>query len=143
MIFEYSNEQLNDLKTKDERLKAVIEKIGRIKRESYPDLFSALIKTISGQQISTKAAATVWQRMKDNLGDVTPENYSKYTIEEIQKCSLSFRKAEYIKKAAESFVNGIDINSLLLLPNEEFIKEMIKLPGVGRWTAEMLLLFTL
>jgi|SRR5690554_5890637 len=144
MYFKYSMEELESLKSKDDKLKKAIEKIGMIKRKTYPDLFYGLIKTIAGQQISTKAAATVWNNILEKVKRVTPENLNKTSIDEIQACGTSFRKAEYILLAAKAFaLKELDINKLKELEDEAFIKELIKLKGVGVWTAEMLLIFSL
>ena len=68
MFFQYGEKEITYLKQKDKRLAEVIDKIGKIEREVDSDLFSSVVHHIIGQQISTKAQATIWQRMQDNLG---------------------------------------------------------------------------
>ena len=70
MFFQYGEKEIIYLKQKDKRLAEVIDKIGKIEREVDSDLFSSVVHHIIGQQISTKAQATIWQRMQDNLGVV-------------------------------------------------------------------------
>lgn len=91
-----------------------------------------------------KAALTVESRLVDLLGEMTPENIYKTNIEDIQKCGMSMRKAEYIKDIGELALNKtIDFDNLSKLSDEEFIKEITKIRGVGVWTAEMLLIHSL
>ena len=73
MYFEYGETEISYLRSKDKRLAEVIDQIGIIKREIDPDLFSSVVHHIIGQQISMKAQATIWQRMKDALGEVNAE----------------------------------------------------------------------
>jgi len=78
------------------------------------------------------------------LGTITPESIAKAEISEIQACGMSARKAGYIKGAAEAALSGqVDFNALHTLSDEEIIKKLSSLRGVGVWTAEMLLIFSL
>jgi 3-methyladenine DNA glycosylase/8-oxoguanine DNA glycosylase len=143
-IFNYGQSELNHLKSRDEKLGAAIEKIGMIKREIVPDPFSALVSSIVAQQISGKAAETVWNRLSSLLGNITPENIEKASLSEIQGCGMSARKAGYIKGIANAAISGeVDFNELQTLTDEEVIKKLSALKGVGVWTAEMLLIFSL
>lgn len=143
-IFKYGDVELNYLKKKDKKLGAAIDRIGIIEREVIPDLFTALIKSIVGQQISSKAATTVWNRIGELLGEITPNTISLASIEEIQKCGLSMRKTNYIKGIGEAVINGtLDLNGLYELSDDEIIKQLSSLNGVGKWTAEMLLIFSM
>lgn len=141
--FLYGKLELDHLKSVDLKLKRYIEKIGEIKRKINTDLFSALVESIISQQISTKAATTVTKRLKTLTGELRPENILEHPKEEIQKCGLSFKKVNYIQKVAKAFINNdLNYEELQTLPDEEIIKKLIQLPGVGRWTAEMLLIHT-
>ena len=141
--FEYGEKEINYLCKKDKKLKAAIEQIGIIKREVNPDLFSALIKSVVGQQISNKAAATVCSKLNDLCG-FKAEKLHKLPVEQIQSCGMTMRKAEYIKGIAESAANNsIDFDTLKQKPDNEVIDILTKINGVGVWTAEMLLIFSL
>ena len=143
--FEYGDKELNYLKKKDKRLAAVIEKAGYIRRELYPDIFVSLVNSIAGQQISRKAKASVWQRFLALLGgNVTPQAINSVTEEELRSCGLSGRKAAYIKRLADKVMTGgLDLAGLTQLSDEEVCAELVKLDGIGRWTAEMQLIFSL
>ncbi len=143
-VFRYGSTELDHLKRKDKKLAAAIERIGTIECEVIPDLFTALINNIVGQQISNAASATVWGRMKDRFGEITPERLDSAALEEVQQCGLSFRKAGYIKEASRAVAAGeIDLSSLAELPDGDVIRRLSSLRGVGEWTAEMLLIFSM
>jgi len=144
MYFQYGEKEIEYLKKKDKQLAAVIDQIGMIKREVNPDLFAALVHSITGQQISSKVHQTVWKRMQEGLGTITPETISQLSLEEIQAFGMSFRKAEYILSAAQKIIfKEFDINSLHDLSDEEVCAKLTELKGVGVWTAEMLMIFSM
>lgn len=143
-FFEYGQQETDYLKRRDKKLGAAIERIGLIKREINPDPFTALISSVIGQQISNKAAATVRNRLVTLLGNITPENISRANLADIQSCGMSERKAGYIKGIAEAARSGlVDFHALHTLTDGEIIKKLSSLHGVGVWTAEMLLIFSL
>lgn len=143
-IFEYGQEEIEYLKRKDKKLGAAIDAIGMIKREVTPDPFTALVSSVVGQQISSKAAETVWSRLCSLVEAITPEELAKAGLSDIQGCGMSVRKAGYIKGIADAAISGdIDFKMLHTLPDDEIIKKLSSLHGVGVWTAEMLLIFSL
>ncbi|KJR47602.1 DNA-3-methyladenine glycosylase II [Desulfosporosinus sp. I2] len=142
-IFEYGQKELDYLKRRDKKLGVAIEQIGIIKREITPDPFTALISSIVSQQISNKAAETVWNRLLQRLGTITPESIAQATLFEIKGCGMSERKAGYIKGIADKATSEMDFNSLHTLTDDEIIRKLSALHGVGVWTAEMLLIFSL
>ncbi|TGE34292.1 DNA-3-methyladenine glycosylase [Desulfosporosinus sp. Sb-LF] len=143
-IFEYGQREIDYLKRKDKKLGAAIDRIGMIQREITPDPFAALVSSVVSQQISNKAATTVWNRLYMLLGSITPESITQADLAEIQGCGMSERKAGYIKGIGDAAKSGIlDFNRLHTLTNEEIIKKLSSLHGVGVWTAEMLLIFSL
>lgn len=142
--FKYGEEEIQYLKKKDKKLAIEIDKIGMVKREINTDLFSALISSVISQQISTKAAITVTNRLVELVGKFTPENLEKIELESIQQCGMSLRKAGYIKRIANSAVKEeIDFNNLHKLSDDEVIKELTRLKGIGEWTGEMILIHSL
>lgn len=144
MFFEYGEKETEYLKSKDKKLAEVIDKIGHIERQTDDDLFSSVIHSIIGQQISTKAQITIWQRMKDAYGEVSPETINSASTSSLQLLGISFRKAEYIKDFAEKVVNGeFALETVAEMPDQEAITMLSGLKGVGVWTAEMILLFCL
>lgn len=144
MYFSYGEKEINYLKKKDKRLGAVIEQMGRIERVVDRDLFSSVVHHIVGQQISSKAQATIWQRLVDALGVVQAETIVAREASELQALGMSMRKAEYIRDFALKVHTGaFDLERIASLPDDEAIKELVSLKGIGVWTAEMILLFCL
>lgn len=142
--FVYGEKEINWLKQKDRKLGEAIDKIGRIERETIPDLFAALVNAIVGQQISMKAQATIWQRLLDKAGEVTPGRMLEMSCEELRSCGISQRKISYIQDAAEKIVKGeLKLEELVEKEDEEVCKILCGLKGVGVWTAEMLMLFSM
>ncbi len=137
----YGEKELNYLKERDKNLAKVIEKYGFIKRKVIPDLFTALVHSIAQQQISLKAANTVCSRIKTLLGDITPESIEAADVDELRACGLSGRKISYIKGIARAVKSGeFNLDSLYDMSDDQVIHKLSSLPGVGVWTAEMLLI---
>lgn len=141
-VFVYGEKEIDYLKKVDPKLGAIIDEIGPIERKVIPDLFTSLVHSIVGQQISTKAADTVWKRVVERFGDIRPETMHNASLEEIQQCGMSMRKANYIRNtAAKVFSGEFDIDELYTFSNEEVIGKLCELNGIGIWTAEMTLIF--
>lgn len=144
MYFKYGEKEISYLKNKDKKLAEVIEKVGLIERKTDPELFSALVHHIVGQQISIKAQATIWERIKNSFGSVTSERVLNASVDEIRSFGISLRKVEYIKDFAEKVHTGeFDIEAAEKMEDDELIKYLTTLKGVGVWTPEMILLFCL
>lgn len=142
--FPFGEREISWLKNRDPQLGEVISKMGKPKRKLFPNIFSGLVFYIISQQISAKAAETEWKRFQELCSPVKPENTRRFTPEKIQKCGTTLRRAGYIRLIAEKLAdNTIDVNSLIKADDEEFIKKITKLPGVGEWTAQMLLIHML
>ena len=143
-IFEYGDTEISHLKQTDALLGAAIDQIGPIERPIKRDLFSSLVSSIVAQQISTKAADTVWLRMVERFGEITPATINSASAEDIQQCGISMRKAGYIKDAAAKVVSGeLDIDSLCAMSDDDICKKLSELKGIGIWTAEMLMTFSM
>lgn len=142
MYFAYGETEVSYLRRKDKRLCAVIDQIGHIDRAVDTDLFSSVIHHIIGQQISTKAQATIWQRIHDTLGSINAETILKAGVPALQALGMTFRKAEYITDFAEKVHTGaFDLNAVECMNDEDAIRALSSLKGIGVWTAEMILLF--
>ena len=90
--FRYGETELSHLRRQDERLAEVIDRVGMVKRRVIPDLFAALVHTIVGQQISTRAHETIWQRIQAAIGPVTPAVIDALPPETLRNLGLSLRK---------------------------------------------------
>ncbi len=142
--FKYGSNEIKHLTEVDQRLGALIKAVGPIKRPVEPDLFKSLMHLIIGQQISSAAQQTIWQRLLLKLPKVTPESILALSAAELQSCGLTWRKVAYMQNAAEKVLtNELPLAKFKDLSDEEIITELIKLKGIGVWTAEMLLIFSL
>ena len=138
MYFNYGETETAYLSRADSRMQAVIDRVGHINRPVDTDLFSSVIHHIIGQQISTKAQATIWER----LGTVDPDHILEAGIPELQTLGMTFRKAEYITDFAERVHSGtFDPEAIRYSSDAEAIAALSALKGIGIWTAEMILLF--
>ncbi len=119
-----------------------VDEIVKLKKEDY---FSKLVRAIVGQQLSTKAATTINDRLSKLLDDrVEPEIIWKTNDELLRGVGLSRAKGVYIKDLARHYLEGlIAWERLEMMEDEVVITELIKVKGIGRWTAEMFLMFTL
>ena len=138
------------LKQKDKKLAKVIEQVGKINRSVLPDLFIAIIHSIVGQQISTKAQKTIWERFENKVHEISqdseicPKNVCMLSEENVQSCGMSMRKANYILDFSQKVHNKhFDIHALQNMSDEEVIKKLCMLKGIGEWTAEMMMLFSM
>jgi DNA-3-methyladenine glycosylase II len=135
-----------------ERLMARVGKIDiatrlkRRKEERPADAYGALLRAIVGQQLSTKAARTIYLRVLDLFGGTAPSpgQLLEAGEEELRGCGLSGRKTEYVRDLASHALSGeLELDRLGELGDEEVIEEIVAVRGLGRWTAEMFLIFHL
>ena len=142
--FKYGEQALSHLKSKDKQLCEIIDKVGMIKRPVIPDIYQALVNSVIGQQISTKAHKTIWKRLKDSIDMITPVSISQLTDEELQAIGLSFKKVGYIKNITNKVITGeLDLKRLQQMNDEDVCNELVKLKGIGQWTAEMIMIFSM
>jgi DNA-3-methyladenine glycosylase II len=139
----------------DPTMAALIERVGKIdiatrmkrrKEERPEDPYGALLRAIVGQQLSTKAARTIYLRVVDLFGGTTPtpEQLLEAKEEDLRACGLSGRKTEYVRDLASHVVSGeLELDRLDQLSDEDAIEEIVAVRGLGQWTAEMFLLFHL
>lgn len=122
----------------------IIAAHSRVKLQSRGDAFVTLTRAIVGQQISTKAADAVWRRFCAACGETSPKAILRRRATTLRRCGLSDRKVEYIRDLAAHFVSGkVDPSRFGEQDDEEIIAELVDIRGIGRWTAEMLLIFNL
>ena len=108
------------------------------------DPFFTLARAIVGQQISVKAAQSVWNRVVACVGEVAPDRVLAKDRKTLRACGLSDRKTEYIADLAQHFADGaIHVHRWPEMADEEIIAELVEVRGIGRWTAEMFLMFNL
>jgi DNA-3-methyladenine glycosylase II len=144
-----------ELAASDPVMEALIERVGDIDRaerlrrrseERPADAYGALLRAIVGQQLSTKAARTIYQRVLDLFGGATPtpEQLLEAGEDELRGAGLSGRKVEYLRDLAAHVISDeLELDRLGELTDEEAIAEIVAVRGLGQWTAEMFLLFHL
>lgn len=143
-FFKYGKTETDALKQADPVLGDAISRLGKVERETMPDLFHALIYAVVGQLISVKTAESIWQRMQHHFKSIDPVTIAGHFPEQIQACGLTRKKAECIHLIAAKITSGeLDLSELHHLPDQEVIRRLTALDGIGQWTAEMLLLHAL
>ena len=144
MTPDYWPEATRHLAKQDKVLRRLIGKYPEADLKLRGDAFQALARAIVGQQISVKAAQSVWNRFAACVGEVTPPNVLLKERPLLRACGLSDRKTEYIADLAQHFADGrIHVHRWPQMNDEEIIAELVEVRGIGRWTAEMFLMFNL
>ncbi|MEK9775841.1 MAG: hypothetical protein VW339_06825, partial [Quisquiliibacterium sp.] len=140
----YWDQARRALARRDPVMRAVIRRCGMAHLEPRGDAFLTLARSIVGQQISVKAAQSIWNRLDAAARQFTPQRLARMRPATLQSCGLSGRKVEYLRELAACFRDGaIDPGRWAELDDETVIAELIQLRGIGRWTAEMFLIFNL
>ena len=140
----YWEEAKADLMKRDRVMRKLIPQFGDMQLVGRGDPFMTLARSIVGQQISVKAAETVWQRFLLACQKCTPTNVLKSGKDGLGGCGLSNRKVEYLIDLAEHFRNNrVHASKWVEMPDEDVIGELTGIRGIGRWTAEMFLIFNL
>jgi DNA-3-methyladenine glycosylase II len=136
---------INYLKQSDPVLAAIIERVGAYRMEFGPPEFHSLAEAIVYQQLNGKAAVTIFKRFAGLAGDpVTPEGILKLTDAQLRSVGLSKQKSSYLKDMAQRAARGeLDFSRLPAMSDEDVIKHLTQVKGVGVWTAQMFLMFTL
>jgi DNA-3-methyladenine glycosylase II len=136
---------IHHLKKSDPTLRAIIERVGPFRMDFGEPVFHSLAEAIVYQQLNGKAAVTIFKRFTDLAGElVTAEGIAKLTAEQMRSAGLSKQKASYLRDMAERAIRGeLDFSRLPQMTDEEVIKHLTQVKGVGVWTAHMFLMFTL
>ncbi|MBI3045547.1 MAG: DNA-3-methyladenine glycosylase 2 family protein [Betaproteobacteria bacterium] len=141
---DYWQQATRELAERDEVLCSLVERFQGLALGSRGDAFSTLARSIVGQQISVKAAQSVWDRLSGRLIAVTPASVSHARTTTLRACGLSGQKALYLRDLARKFLDGtLDAAGWHALEDEALIVELTQVKGIGRWTAEMFLMFHL
>jgi len=145
---DYWDEACKHLSRRDRVMKKLIPQFGEARLQSRGDAFTTLARSIVGQQISVKAAQSVWERLVallDTPGTrVEPAVVQAHQAGHLREAGLSQRKAEYLLDLARHFGSGqVHVQQWQQMPDEAIIEELVAIRGIGRWTAEMFLIFHL
>ena len=140
----YWHDAKEELMKRDRIMRKLIPQFGDLHLIGRSEAFTTLARSIVGQQISVKAADSVWQRFLEVCPKCTPAQVLKAGPEALSTCGLSKRKAEYVIDLAEHFkAKRVHVDKWAEMDDEEVISELIQIRGIGRWTAEMFLIFNL
>lgn len=145
---DYWDEACRHLSKRDRVMKKLIPQFGEARLQSRGDAFTTLARSIVGQQISVKAAQSVWDRLAAVLEatstKVLPSAVLAQPVEQLRGAGLSARKVEYLNDLAQHFEAGrVHVRQWTQMDDEAIIDELVAIRGIGRWTAEMFLIFHL
>jgi len=141
---EYWDEACRHLMKSDRVMKRLIPQFGQARLESRGDAFVTLARSIVGQQISVKAAQTVWDRFAKLSRRLTPGQVLKLKVDDMREAGLSARKVEYLVDLALHFEQKqVSVKNWTQMSDDDIIAELVAIRGIGRWTAEMFLIFHL
>ena len=136
-----------DLLKKDKNMQDLIKKFGRPDFNQGQDYFQSLLRSIVFQQLSGKAAQTIYERLVSLIpktSNLCPNEVLKLNKDEMRKAGLSFQKINYVKNLADYFENNsLQKKDVEEMTDEEISKELIQIKGIGQWTVDMFLMFTL
>ena len=140
----YEEEERAYVAGKDPVMKELVERFGRLEIRVSGDIFADRVSDIVGQMLSNRVAEVIVGRLRALAGGLTPEKLLAKTLEEIKNCGMSARKAEYILALSRDVKEGkYDFSRLDSMTDGEAIAYLMKIKGVGRWTAEMIAEFSL
>ena len=145
---EYWDDACKHLAKRDRVMKKLIPQFGEARLQSRGDAFTTLARSIVGQQISVKAAQAVWERFAALVGGpshrLSPADVLALEVEALRGAGLSARKADYLRDLALHFKSGqVHVRQWQQMDDEAIIEELVAIRGIGRWTAEMFLIFHL
>jgi DNA-3-methyladenine glycosylase II len=142
MIPAYWEQATRELAASDEVMRQLTLRFHGTLLRSRGDAFSTLARSILGQQISVKAADSIWKKLVQTLGAVTPDAMLGAEQDVLRACGLSLRKVGYLQELSAHFSDGtLDASEFHQMSDEALIDKLIRIKGVGRWTAEMFLIF--
>jgi DNA-3-methyladenine glycosylase II len=128
----------------DARIAELIKRVGAYTLELRTDYFVTLTRSIIGQQLSAKVARVIWQRFVELCGQVRPERVLALDEQSLQGVGFSRSKVCYIRDLAQKVLDGtLDLETISSQSDEEIIKALVQVKGIGKWTAEMFLIFSL
>ena len=138
----YWEDACKHLVKKDRVMRKLIPKFGDACLQTRGDAFVTLARSIVGQQISVASAQKVWDRFALLPTDISPANVLRLKVDDMRTAGLSARKVEYLVDLALHFDNGaLHVKDWASMPDDEIIEELVAIRGIGRWTAEMFLIF--
>jgi len=138
----YWKQATRELSERDAVIRGIAARSPGLRLRSRGDAFNTIARSIVGQQISVKAAASVWAKLSASIPSIEPAIIYAHDAEALRACGLSRSKVVYIKDLARHFVENLfDIKLWAQMSDDELISDLVQVHGIGRWTAEMFLIF--
>jgi DNA-3-methyladenine glycosylase II len=138
------HEAISHLRKRDPILGSLIDAVGPCTLKLRRNRFDALVRSIISQQISTAAARTIRARLEDRIGVPRPETVLALTMEDLRECGISPQKAKYLHDLAEHVSSGqLPLQRIGRLSDDEVVERLVAVKGIGRWTGQMFLMFSL
>lgn len=132
------------LQQQDPRLQRLIQLIGPLETHQRTDRFDSLVRAIIGQQLSVKAAQTIYTRLVTVCPQVGPDSIARISDDALRSIGLSAKKIQYVRDLTEKVITGeLNLQAIDSLEDAEIITELCSIKGIGKWTAEMFLIFSL
>ncbi|KXZ39902.1 DNA-3-methyladenine glycosylase II [Alkalithermobacter thermoalcaliphilus JW-YL-7 = DSM 7308] len=142
--FDLNSKETIYIQSKDKKLDKLVKQVGSCHVQLQEDYYISLVKSIIGQQLSLKAADTIWNRFCELCKDITPENIILLSDDRCREIGISKYKICYIKDLSFKIINkSIDLQNINNYEDEEVINILTQVKGIGRWTAQMFLIFSL
>lgn len=143
-MIEYDEKEMVYISNKDPVMKMLVDHYGKLKMGKVTDVYTSLVFHIISQMLASSVSDTLIKRFLDLVDDVTPENVLRIGIEEIRECGISRKKAEYILELSNNVLEEkYDFSLLDPMSDDESVKYLQQIKGVGKWTAEMIVEFTM
>jgi DNA-3-methyladenine glycosylase II len=136
----------NHLSRHDKKLAPIIKAYGPCALKPHTDYYTELVSGIVGQQLSVKAAATIWRRVLDVFGGKmpTPDQLLMVDTETLRACGVSYPKINYMKDLASRIIDKqLDLAHVSTMPNDQLIEQLTAVKGIGNWSAHMFMIFCL
>lgn len=143
-MIEYGKEEMAYISSKSTVMQILVKRYGQLEMGHVTDVYSSLVIHIISQMLSNNVADVLTGRFINLVGEIRPEVISKLAIEDIRQCGISQKKAEYIIELSNKVHSGeYDFSGIDDLADDQVISYLMKIKGVGRWTAEMIAEFTM
>jgi len=134
------------LASRDKKLAPVIKAYNPCRIVPHSDHYGELVSSIVGQQLSTRAGATIWRRVLDLFGGKmpTPRQLIEVEADKVRACGVSYPKIGYMKDLARHVLDGrLDLPHISTMPNDQLIEQLTAVKGIGEWSAHMFMIFGL
>lgn len=143
-MIDYDTKEMQYISDKHPVMKMLVEHYGKLQMGKIKDIYTSLVLHIISQMLANSVSEALIKRFLDLVGEITPENVLRVGKEAIRECGISLKKAEYILNLSNSVVEEeYDFSRLESMGDDEAVKYLMQIKGVGKWTAEMIVEFTM